>query len=356
MLEKSYIRSAALSGFVDIIPTADAFEKLMVTAKLASNAPTDLDHFISNRAIGMMLEKAALDFQRPTLGMDWAHCVSEHLPNLGPVALMIHHHETVGQWLKFLAMYWKLHTNGYRLDVIEASASKQVIIRLTSSSAIATSRQYCEHKLKLIYRAIRLAAAPETISADWVAFDHPAPKDHSRHERYFGETIRFGQAYLGLAFKDTLLKMRIKRDPLLSQEWMRSNIQSRLSPSHAYDYSIKVNVEKAICFLMGAGRTDAPFIANCLGLSAKALQRRLAEEGVCYSGILEDVRSTMARRLLSDSQASIGAVANYLGYSTTAPFSTAFRRWNNMSPVEFRKTHDPKVLKFPTSDRLTFRG
>ena len=81
--------------------------------------------------------------------------------------------------------------------------------------------------------------------------------------------------------------------------------------------------------------------ANLAGTSVRTLQRRLDEEDVTYSQLLEDLRHDLAIYLMRDSDRDISAVSRELGYRDPAIFTRAFRRWTGQTPSQYRR-------KFPT--------
>ena len=54
----------------------------------------------------------------------------------------------------------------------------------------------------------------------------------------------------------------------------------------------------------------------------------LAAEGVTFAGILEDLRSALAKHYLAEQDHSISRIAWLLGYTEVSSFSHAFRRWD----------------------------
>lgn len=83
------------------------------------------------------------------------------------------------------------------------------------------------------------------------------------------------------------------------------------------------------------GRLSADWLAEHLGCSKRTLQRRLAESGTSVSSLVSEVRKTRAQAMLARDM-SVGDVAFLLGYSTSAPFARAFRRWFGVPPTEWR--------------------
>lgn len=78
-------------------------------------------------------------------------------------------------------------------------------------------------------------------------------------------------------------------------------------------------------------------VAEALGMSTRSLQRRLSEAGETHSSLLEDVRRRLALTRVEQAGYPITAIAHELGYSDSAHFTRAFRRWFGLSPRELRR-------------------
>ena len=77
--------------------------------------------------------------------------------------------------------------------------------------------------------------------------------------------------------------------------------------------------------------------ANAIGMSVRALQRRLAEAGVSHGRLVAESRFATAVRLLEGTDATVLDIALDLGYSDHAHFTRAFRRWTGIAPRDFRR-------------------
>jgi AraC-like DNA-binding protein len=84
---------------------------------------------------------------------------------------------------------------------------------------------------------------------------------------------------------------------------------------------------------------DIESVSRVLFLSARTLQRRLAEEGVRFSTLLDEVRLEMAQRYLSAGRATLTEIAYLLGFSEPNSFFRSFKRWTGKTPADFRQTH-----------------
>ena len=78
-------------------------------------------------------------------------------------------------------------------------------------------------------------------------------------------------------------------------------------------------------------------VAKKLCMSVRTLQRRLLDLGFTYRQVVEEVKYTLAKPLLSDSKNSLDYVAGQIGFSDQSSFTRAFKRWSNMTPGQYRK-------------------
>lgn len=99
--------------------------------------------------------------------------------------------------------------------------------------------------------------------------------------------------------------------------------------------SIVDQVRARLTGAMDGGDTSMEATARKLGMSARSLQRRLADEGTRYNDLLADVRAEFAKRYLSRGTLSASEVAYLLGFTEPPAFFKAFKRWTGMTPGEF---------------------
>lgn len=78
-------------------------------------------------------------------------------------------------------------------------------------------------------------------------------------------------------------------------------------------------------------------VARSLAMSPRSLRRKLDQEGTSFRKLLEEERRQLALQLLENSAMKLDELAIHLGYTDTASFTRAFRRWMNCSPGEYRK-------------------
>lgn len=99
------------------------------------------------------------------------------------------------------------------------------------------------------------------------------------------------------------------------------------------------SLEQCLVPLMKGGRVSLDHVAAVSTLSTRTLQRRLDEEGLSFSEVLDRTRAAEARRLLAERDLKVIEIAYELGYAEPASFTRAFTRWTGLSPSEYRERH-----------------
>ena len=105
------------------------------------------------------------------------------------------------------------------------------------------------------------------------------------------------------------------------------------APRAALADAVTARIEK----LLPTGAPTAEAVAAAMKMSARTLQRRLEDEGVRFSALVDDVRERIARRLLRAPDLALGEIAARLGFADLATFSRAFKRWTGVPPGAFRR-------------------
>lgn len=81
-------------------------------------------------------------------------------------------------------------------------------------------------------------------------------------------------------------------------------------------------------------------IADVTEIGVRTLQRRIKAHGTSFHTLLGEARFALAKNRLEDPASTTAGIAAQLGYTDSAHFIRAFRRWSGMTPGEFRKKYD----------------
>jgi len=100
---------------------------------------------------------------------------------------------------------------------------------------------------------------------------------------------------------------------------------------------LRTRVENAISTLLPHGRALVKDVARDLGMSKRTLARRLSEDGLNFTEILQQLRHDLALRYLNDRQMHVSKIAWLLGFNDVSAFTHACKRWTGKTPSEMRR-------------------
>jgi AraC-like DNA-binding protein len=147
--------------------------------------------------------------------------------------------------------------------------------------------------------------------------------------------VRFNQPHNAIGLPKSLLYQPVKQRGKVHQ----SNLQEcyeRLQSSAPASNFVE-SLRQFIRFQLQSGYFHIEVAAEAGGISVRTLQRQLAEAGLSYSDLVDEVRFQLAVDRLKDPTIQLADIAFELGYTRPANFTRAFHRWAGVSPIEFRK-------------------
>ena len=81
--------------------------------------------------------------------------------------------------------------------------------------------------------------------------------------------------------------------------------------------------------------------AKALGLSRRTLARRLESEGKQFQDMLDEACNELACWYLRQTSRSVSEIAELIGFSDQGNFSRGFRKWQGVTPSEYRRYFRP---------------
>lgn len=161
-----------------------------------------------------------------------------------------------------------------------------------------------------------------------------APTYSAAYRKMFACEIAFNQARDAFVFSAT---------------WATETLKTADRPSHIQALrginALKADYEGPVELVEVAGHLmkrnlqqvkNAPEIARKLGISERTLRRRLADKGLTFQALLDNLRKERALELLNTSILSIEAIGRLVGYDDPHNFRRAFKRWTGVKPTDVR--------------------
>ena len=167
-----------------------------------------------------------------------------------------------------------------------------------------------------------------------ISLTHPAPACRGEYFGLFRCPVRFGSPVSELILERAQAEAPLpagNRELALAIEAIRRRYLAELEVS-----DVVSRVKTAIVDHLPSGAPSAETIATDMAMSARSLQRRLADAGTSFSEVLESVRRELAAAYIADPSRSLAEISFLLGFSEQSAFSRAFRRWSGRSPSDAR--------------------
>jgi AraC-like DNA-binding protein len=127
----------------------------------------------------------------------------------------------------------------------------------------------------------------------------------------------------------------IHADPYLNSLLLKY-CEAALADQRGNVSQLRTRVENAMSSLLPHGRVVADDIARSLGMSKRTLARKLSDEGLNFTEVLQQLRRDLAVRYLDDPKLHISKIAWLLGFNEVSAFTHAFKRWTGKTPSQMR--------------------
>ena len=95
-------------------------------------------------------------------------------------------------------------------------------------------------------------------------------------------------------------------------------------------------VENAIASVLPHGKLLVEDVARSLGISERTLARKLSDDGLNFTQILQQLRRDLALRYLDDRKLPVSKIAWLLGFREVSAFTHAYKRWTGKTPRQIR--------------------
>jgi len=160
------------------------------------------------------------------------------------------------------------------------------------------------------------------------------PDAAGAYERFFGCAVRFGadENTFVLSAKDAdrplpsaNRQLAATFDRMLTEQLARADKSDVVSRCRA-----------AVLEHLASGEASEEEAAKQLHMSARTLQRKLAEANTTYLQLVDDTRKDLALRYIEDPRRSVTDITFSLGFSQPSAFTRAFKRWTGQSPSDYR--------------------
>jgi AraC-like DNA-binding protein len=268
------------------------------------------------------------------------------LGSLGPLGLLMHHSNSVGDALQSLVA----HVGTQNWGAV-------VGLGIDSGIAVLSYAPYGPEAECAVIHSERVLAAMTNVlralcGADWdlqeVLLPRSKPRDVSAYDRFFRAPVRFDQEVAALVFSAKCLEQPIAGADLV----VRRRAKDRVRRLEAKQSS---NLTDELRRYLGAQvtrqRCKAERVARMQFVTRRTLSRHLRAEGTSFRQLADEAAFRVAKQLLADTCMSLAQISTVLNFSEPAAFTHAFRRWSGMPPSAWRRENRPAETPQPLNRR-----
>jgi AraC-like DNA-binding protein len=205
--------------------------------------------------------------------------------------------------------------------------------------------QDAEYTIATACQMIRLA-----IGRHWnpleIHFEHDEPERRTSLETHFRAPVLFSQPANRIVMPTVDANRRIQTENRSLTFVLERHVADMLTEEQGTS-TLGTRIRRLITLYLGRERITVGRVAKDLGMSARTLQRGLADEGTSLRLLLRDYRRSMAELRIASGGTSNNQIADALGYADGTVLWRAFKGWTGSSPRQFQRDRVNKRIEAP---------
>lgn len=223
-------------------------------------------------------------------------------------------------------------------NMIEAKAELHAgfvrVVLFTPPHTPQMSRHCYEAALSSSVRMMRTLSGVQ-INPLRVTFSYPQPESTAEYGRVFCCPVLFGQKQTSMDLEWGVARLPVRMaNPALLEHFERyaQEFLAEMEQHNAYTRA----VTRIILERLDDEKLSLPKVAKEMSLSVRTLQKRLEEEGVVFSDLLNEIRQRLAKKYLRENY-PVEQITYLLGFSQPSVFRKAFKKWSGLTPRQYRE-------------------
>lgn len=296
------------------------------------------------------LQRMELDYISPLLRSLWAQLGDEASGffarpfKLGTFSMMCHAIITSSNLRRALlrsGKFVRLMSDDLSLELKEVG--DEAHLDIIFSNELGFDDVFLITSLYIIWIRLSCWLIQRPILIDRIEFEFDKPIFYEEYELMFPCRHSFAQPFNRVVFNKKYLSLPLRQDSNSLTEFLQ-NAPASLLTQFRSDDSMTADV-KRVLLSRSDGNNDAHLefdkmsfdnVADVLHMTTHTLRRRLKDEGNSYQEIKDSIRRDQALVLLDRPELSAQDVALLLGFSESAAFNRAFKKWTGITPGAYR--------------------
>lgn len=309
------------------------FERLGIDVDIVGRS----DRFISLTQLDELLYTAFMESGDPLFGLRVG--ADNHYGNLDLLGNLMATAQTLEAGLAVLFRYKDLLVPYLDFTLTEEGELARLAVESGSGELRVTGTRIHNDLVVATMVAIGRSLLASEMPLKEVEFLHCRPPDSelARYETFFQCPLHFSAPHNAIVFPRSLLKTALPRAFPKYHERLKRSADQVMSGLFRAGGGLAGQVLLRMQGLLGNEDITIDGVAASLAMSSRTLQRRLQEEGTRFAALRDQVKHRYACQALVGSHCDMSVLAQQLGFSDTANFYHAFKRWEGCAPGEYRR-------------------
>jgi AraC-like DNA-binding protein len=306
-------------------------EPLLRRAGLTPEVVAEPEERLSVRSQVALLDEVAIALKDNCLGFTLARDFEPR--EIGLLYYVMASSQTLGEALKRLARYSKVTNEALVFGYREGN---RLIISLSYSGVPRHSdRHQIEFCMFGLLRICRLLTG-QNIVPQHFSIAHHRSEGIAEMARFVGTKVEFGADRDEFALNLDARELPLVHSDSYLNDLLVKYCEAALADRRDDTSQLRTKVENAIASVLPHGKVLVEDIARGLGMSERTLARKLSDEGLNFTEILQNLRRDLAVRYLKDHKLHVSKIAWLLGFREVSAFTHAYKRWTGKTPSQMR--------------------
>jgi AraC-like DNA-binding protein len=311
------------------VPVAPLLKRAGLTPELIA----DPEQRLSVPSQIALLDEAANALKDDCIGFTMAR---DHDPReIGLLYYVMASSQTLGDALKRIARYSRITNEALVFGYREAN---NLTINL---SYLGVPRHSERHQIEFcMFAAIRICRVltGQNLVPQHFLIAHHRSGDTSEMTRFIGTKVEFGADRDEFSLNVDACELPLIHSDSYLNDLLLKYCEAAITDRRGNVSQLRTRVENAISSLLPHGRVVVDDVARGLGMSKRTLARKLSDEGLNFTEVLQQLRRDLAVRYLDDPKLHISKIAWLLGFNEVSAFTHTFKRWTGKTPSQMRTT------------------
>ena len=309
------------------VPVAPLLRRVGLTPELIAEP----EERLSVRSQIALLDEAAIALKDDCIGFTLARAFDPR--EIGLLYYVMASSRTLGDALKRVARYSKVTNEALAFGYQEGN---RLVLSLSYSGVPRHSdRHQMEFCMFGLLRICRILTGQNLVPQHF-SISHYRSEGTSEMARFVGTKVEFGADRDEFALNVDARELPLIHADSYLNDLLLKYCEAALADRRGDMSQLRTRVENAISSVLPHGKMRAEDVARSLGMSKRTLARRLSDEGLNFTEILQQLRRDLAVRYLDDRKLHVAKIAWLLGFHEVSAFTHAFKRWTGKTPREIR--------------------